>query len=170
LVAGCGGGSKPPAAPATLTLRSPAFADGGTIPVRFTCASRGLSPPLRWSGVPRGARELVLLVEDPDAPGGAFVHWVVYDIPPGVTHIPADADARHALPQGAVQGKNTKGQRGWSPVCPPPPSLHHYHFAVFALDDTPTLSQPTQDDLMHAMHGHILAEGEIVGTFQRQGH
>src|SRR5439155_14692198 len=86
-LAGCGGSKvsgPPPGAPATITLRSSAFTDGGTIPQRFTCASVGTTPPLAWSGVPAGAKELALLVEDPDAPGGTFVHWVLFHLQPGL--------------------------------------------------------------------------------------
>src|SRR5690348_10683860 len=90
LVAGCGGGSKAaPAAPAKIVLRSSAFAPGATIPARYTCASVGLSPPLRWSGVPAKTRELALLVEDPDAPGGTFVHWVLFHLAPGLRRLTA---------------------------------------------------------------------------------
>jgi Raf kinase inhibitor-like YbhB/YbcL family protein len=110
------------------------------------------------------------LVDDPDAPSGTFVHWVIYDIPPATTVLKPDADARKSLPQGTVQGRNGKGGTGWVPVCPPPPGVHHYHFKVFALRDALTLSQPTEGNLMKAMHGRILAQGEIVGLFGRQGH
>jgi Raf kinase inhibitor-like YbhB/YbcL family protein len=153
-----------------LTVTSPAFLNGGFIPVDFSCDGRGNSPPLAWSAPPPGTKSIAIVVDDPDAANGRYVHWLIYDVPPGTTGIKPDADARKALPLGAVQGKNGKGGTGWLPVCPPPPSVHHYHFRVFALGDKLTLSQPSEDDLIGAMRGHVLAQGETVGMFQRQGH
>jgi Raf kinase inhibitor-like YbhB/YbcL family protein len=153
----------------SLTVTSPAFRNGGAIPVDFSCDGRGSSPPLHWSGLPPDTKSVAVVVDDPDAPRGSFTHWVVYDISPGTTDLPTGAAAQRALPEGAMQGKNGKGEGGWAPVCPPS-GMHHYHFKVFALRDRLTLSQPSEDDLMRAMRGHVLAQGEMVGTFERQGH
>jgi Raf kinase inhibitor-like YbhB/YbcL family protein len=131
LLAGCGGGEGPaaplPAAPAKLRLSSPAFGDGGPIPVRFTCDGRDVSPPLRIAGTPRRARELALVVEDPDA--GRFVHWTLLRVPAGVTRI-----REGRVPPRAIETTNGFGDRGWGGPCPPegdPP--HRYVFAAYAL-------------------------------------
>ncbi len=153
-----------------LTVTSPAFPSGGFIPVDFSCDGRGNSPPLDWSAAPAGTRSIAVVVDDPDAAAGRFTHWVLYDLPPDTTHLAPDAVARASLPAGAVQGKNGKGQSGWAPVCPPPPGVHHYHFDVYALDESVPLASATEQDLASAMRGHVLAQGEIVGMFQRQGH
>jgi Raf kinase inhibitor-like YbhB/YbcL family protein len=156
------------AAQGNLTVTSPAFRNGGAIPVEFSCSGRGSSPPLHWSGLPVDTKSVAVVVDDPDAPKGPFVHWIVYDIPPGNTELSPGASAQKALPEGSAQGRNGKGELGWAPVCPPG-GMHHYHFKVFALRDRLALSQPSEDDLMRAMHGRVLAQGEIVGTFEHQG-
>src|SRR5215207_10746001 len=129
-VAACGGGEKAdeplPAAPAPLTLQSSAFAPGAPIPERYTCDGAGDAPPLSWSGVPKRARELTLVVEDPDA--DRFVHWTVLRIAPYTMGL----DEGHA-PAGAVETDNSTGKRGWTPPCPPEDDEpHHYVFAVYA--------------------------------------
>ena len=151
-----------------MTVESSAFTNGGPIPPQYSCDGRGQSPPLHVSNVPPGTKSLVIVVEDPDAPKGKFVHWVVYGLPPTQLDLPAGAAAENGLPQGAMQGKNGKGQTGWVPLCPPN-GLHHYHFKVYALRDALTLSQPSEEDLLHAMAGRSLASAEIVGTYQRVG-
>jgi Raf kinase inhibitor-like YbhB/YbcL family protein len=145
----------------TLSVSSPVFSNGSAIPAKYTCDGDGKSPPLAWSNLPTGTQSLAVVVDDPDAPHGTFVHWVVFDVPPGTTALPEGA-----LPAGAEQGKNGKGKLGWTPPCPPS-GTHHYRFMVFALQSPLTLSQPTEEDLIRAMSGHILAQGEIVGTYQR---
>ena len=167
-VAGCGGGDKPseplPSAPRTLTLSSPAFPDGGTIPVRFTCNGAGTSPPLAWSSVPAGARELALIVEDPDA--DRFVHWTVVAIPPAVR-----GAAPGRPPRGGVETGNSFGDRGWGGPCPPkgdPP--HRYVFTVYALDGRLGLDAgASADDVRSAIAGHALARGTLTGRFARSG-
>src|SRR5438094_541652 len=124
LALGCGGDSgapAPPAAPARIVVTS-AWRDGATIPVRFTCSGAGARPPVAWRGVPRGARELVLVVTDPDAPGGRFVHWTAYGIAPGA----------RAMPRRVREGRNSAGKTGWTPPCPPKGDRPHR--AVVALD------------------------------------
>jgi Raf kinase inhibitor-like YbhB/YbcL family protein len=167
-LAGCGGGDRvqepAPAAPATMTLRSAAFRSGAAIPPRFTCASVGKSPPLAWSGVPAGARELALLVEDPDAPGGTFVHWVLFHLPPGLHGFPAGS-----VPDAARQGVNSSGSAGWTPPCPPegdPP--HHYAFHLYALK-APLSEQDgaAADAVRSAITRSAVAEGRLVGVFGR---
>ena len=130
LLSACGGGEKAgaplPEARASVMLSSPAFAGGGTLPRRFTCDGAGVSPPLAWSGVPREARELTLVVEDPDA--GRFVHWTVLRIPPA-----ARGTGEGRAPRGGVETGNSAGKRGWAPACPPEgDEPHRYVFALYA--------------------------------------
>jgi Raf kinase inhibitor-like YbhB/YbcL family protein len=153
---GDGGDAPPPdRSPATLRVTSPAFADGAPIPVRFTCSGAGTAPPLRWSGVPRAARALALSVEDPDAPGGTYVHWVVVDLPAGDGGV-AGADA---LPPGARE------LQSWRPPCPPEgDDPHRYVFTVSAL--RAPLGDGAKAD---AIAGASLAHGTLTGRFGRRG-
>ena len=166
LLAGCGGGKKasapPPAAPAQITLSSPAFAANATIPTRYTCSGAGASPPLRWSGVPSGTRELTLVVEDPDA--GNFVHWIVLRIPPATKEIPAGQP-----PAGSVETKNSFGKRGWGPPCPPKgKAAHHYVFALYATRAPLGLDAgASPDDVDKALQRTALARGTLTATFGR---
>jgi Raf kinase inhibitor-like YbhB/YbcL family protein len=119
----------PPAAPDRIELTSPAFAPGSSIPRRFTCDGEDASPPLGWDGVPAGARELALLVEDPDAPNGTFVHWTLFAIPPDTTGL-----REGEVPRGALEGENSFGDRGYGGPCPPEhDEPHRYVFSVYAL-------------------------------------
>jgi Raf kinase inhibitor-like YbhB/YbcL family protein len=166
LLAGCGGGDKPseppPAAPPSISLSSPAFRPGATIPARFTCSGEGVSPPLRWSGVPTKARELTLLVEDPDA--GNFVHWALLAIPPRVRAI-----AEGRPPSGAVEAKNGFGDRGWGGPCPPEgKGAHRYVFALYATRAPLGLDADASADEVHsALAGHALARGTLTARFSR---
>jgi Raf kinase inhibitor-like YbhB/YbcL family protein len=144
-----------------LSVSSSGFTNGSAIPAKYTCDGEGKSPPLSWSNLPAGTRSVAVVVDDPDAPRGKFVHWILFDVPPATTAI-----TEGTLPAGAEQGKNGKGQTGWTPPCPPS-GMHHYHFRVFALDSPLTLGKPAEDDLLRAMRDHVLAHGEIVGTYQR---
>jgi Raf kinase inhibitor-like YbhB/YbcL family protein len=156
VVAACGcGGSDAPApdrSPATLRVTSAAFADGATIPVRYTCSGAGQAPPLAWTGVPRAARALALTVEDPDAPGGTYVHRIVVDLPAGTRALRGDA-----LPAGARE------LQGWRPPCPPKgDDPHRYVFTISAL------SHPLGADAgADAIAGAALAHGTLVGRFSR---
>lgn len=155
LAAGCGGGDgKPlPKAPAGLSIASPAFADGGTIPKRFTCLGKGSSPPLGFSKVPAKARGLALLVEDPDA--GDFLHWGVLRIPPDTAGFRAGT-----IPSGVVQLKNGFGDRSWGGPCPPKGDKpHRYVFALYALDASVGSAGDIAD--------HALARGTLTGRFGR---
>ncbi len=131
LAACSSGAGQPPAEralPESMAVSSPAFAAGGVMPRRFTCAGEDVSPPLAWSGVPAGTVEVAVVVDDPDAPGGIFVQWVVAGIDPAATGLAAGA-----LPPGARQGRNSAGRAAWSGPCPPAGSSHHYRFTVYAL-------------------------------------
>jgi Raf kinase inhibitor-like YbhB/YbcL family protein len=154
-----------------LQLTSSAFRDGDQIPRRFTCQGEGVSPPLSWSGIPDRAKTLALIVEDPDAPDPAapqttWKHWVLYDIPADVSHLPAGASPRD-LPPGARQGINDWHRTGYGAVCPPV-GRHRYFFKLYALDTRlPNLHRPTKAELQETMLGHIVAEAELMGTYQK---
>jgi Raf kinase inhibitor-like YbhB/YbcL family protein len=156
----------------TIHLESPAFNGGGTIPKVHTCDGKGTSPPLAWSGVPEAARSLALILEDPDAPGGTFTHWVLFDMPAETKGlgegIPPEGEVRLG-PGGAAarQGKNDFGKLGYGGPCPPR-GTHRYVFLLYALD-APLNLKPgaTRDQLLRAMKGHILAEGRLMGRYSR---
>src|SRR5436190_21795661 len=169
LLAGCGGGgsgsSAPtPTAPAGLRLTSPAFTDGGTIPRRFTCSGGGAAPPLRWSRPPGSTRAFALSVEDPDAPAGGFVHWILFDVPARTRSL-----AGATPPPGAHQAKNGTGGTGWTPPCPPPgDSPHRYVFTLSAL--RAPLGLPDGVDASRAdaaLARAALAQGRLTGRFGR---
>lgn len=174
-LAGCGGSkpkgaSRPPQGAASITLTSSAFAANGEIPARFTCDGAGVSPPLAWSGVPANAKSLALIVDDPDAPDPAapkttWTHWVVYDMPPSATGLREGA-ASGGLPAGARTGLNDWKKAEFGGACPPV-GRHRYFHELYALDTTLTLSAPTRQELEDAMRGHVLARGELVGTYRR---
>jgi Raf kinase inhibitor-like YbhB/YbcL family protein len=151
-----------------LGVSSAAFAPDGNIPQMYTCDGTDISPPLSWDPVPQGTRSIAILVTDPDAPSGTFIHWVAYNIPPGTREIPAGIPGRSILPAGSLQERNDMGRAGYGGPCPPRGKPHHYHFTVVALDSTMTLAG-NQDGrmLQGAMAGHILARGEIVGIYSR---
>jgi hypothetical protein len=156
----------------TIHLESTAFKDGGTIPKVHTCEGKGTSPPLAWTGVPEAARSLALIVEDPDAPGGTFTHWVLFDIPPDIKGlregIPPEGEVGLA-PAGAAarQGKNDFGKLGYGGPCPPR-GTHRYVFLLHALDIRPDLKPgATRDQRLRVMKGHILAEGRMMGRYSR---
>jgi Raf kinase inhibitor-like YbhB/YbcL family protein len=151
-----------------LEVTSDAFTPGGQIPVNYTCDGMDLSPPLAWGPVPPEAAALAILVTDPDAPGGTFIHWVAYNMPPAARSIPGGRPGKEALPAGSVQGTNDMGRVGYGGPCPPGGTPHHYHFTVYALDSAVSITGP-QDGrmLLGAMKGHILSQGEIVGIYQR---
>jgi Raf kinase inhibitor-like YbhB/YbcL family protein len=157
---------------ARLTVTSPAFAEGAAIPERFAGYRIGPSPALSWTKGPQGTQSYALLVEDPDAPGAEpFVHWVAYDIPADVTSLPEGVPSSPE-PVTLVQmrqGRNSFGVVGWRGPEPPAGQMHHYHVEVFALDDRPPLDpEADRDALVKAMRGHVLAAGELAGTFARK--
>jgi Raf kinase inhibitor-like YbhB/YbcL family protein len=173
LAAACGGddGSAGIAidAPFSMTVASDAFAEGASIPPEFTCDGDNVSPPLRWDGAPEGAKAFVLIVDDPDAPGGTFDHWLVYDIPPGIASLEQAASPGGALPAGARQGRNGFGKSGYGGPCPPKGGPHHYVFRIFAVDAPLGLEAGARSrQLLEAMQGHVLAQGQLVGLYQRR--
>ncbi len=150
-------------------LTSPDFAAHQEIPQVYTCEGKDRSPALAWSGLPDGTQSLALIVEDPDAPDPqapkmTWVHWVLYNLPASATGLPEGAPQ---LPAGTLEGKNDWKRTGYGGPCPPI-GRHRYLFKLFALDTLlPDLSGPTSAQLGSAMHGHILGETELVGTYQK---
>ena len=154
-----------------LNLSSSAFAPDGAIPSVYTCEGNDVSPPLAWSGVPAGTKSLALIVDDPDAPDPAqprmtWVHWVLYDIPPTANGL-SEAVATAALPPGTREGLNDWGRTGYGGPCPPI-GRHRYFHKLYALDAVlPDLGEPDKAALERAMQGHILAQAELIGTYQK---
>jgi Raf kinase inhibitor-like YbhB/YbcL family protein len=158
-----------PAGKDSMHLASTAFAEGARIPEKYTCDGENVSPPLKWNGVPADARSLALIVDDPDAPAGTWVHWVVYDLAPSVSELPEGASHSEPLPGGARQGMNSFRRVGYGGPCPPPGKTHRYFFKLYALDATLELkSNASKKDVEHAMEKHILAHAELMGTYQRK--
>jgi Raf kinase inhibitor-like YbhB/YbcL family protein len=153
---------------ATLRLASSAFADGAPIPAKYTCDGENVSPPLAWSNAPKSTQGLALIADDPDAPLGTWVHWVVYNIPPTLTQLAERIPAAETTSNGAMQGTTSFKRVGYGGPCPPAGKPHHYFFRLYALDSQVTLKPgATKDDLLKAMEGHILATGQLVGTYQK---
>ena len=153
-----------------MTLTSSAFANGGSIPVAYTCDGAGSSPPLSWSGVPAAAKGLVLILDDPDAPGGVFVHWVAYAIPVDKSGFEAGVSPKVGgqLPYGQ-EGTNGAGRAGYTGPCPPKPQEHHYSVRLYAVD-TPMVLAPganAKADVEKAMAGHVVAQAELVALYKR---
>ncbi|MCI3271695.1 YbhB/YbcL family Raf kinase inhibitor-like protein [Streptomyces cylindrosporus] len=170
LAAGCGddggGGTSVPAPSATrrLTVSSPAFTEGGTIPRRYTCDGEDVSPPLTVTGVPAATTTLAVLLQDPDAPHGTFTHWLLWNADPHQTRWPAGQP-----PQGATEGRNGFKKTGYGGPCPPKGSEpHHYVLSVYAADRTLDLpSTASADDVKRALTGHTLASGTLTGRYGR---
>ena len=154
----------------TLILSSPAFTNNGEIPRQYSCDGDDVSPALVWSGVPAEAKSLVLIVDDPDAPDPAaprmtWVHWVLYNLPPSSTGL-VEGVATHALPPGTLEGQNDWKHVGYRGPCPPV-GRHRYFHKLYALNTVlPDLKSPTKGKLEAAMHGHVIASAELIGTYQ----
>ncbi|MBN2445305.1 MAG: YbhB/YbcL family Raf kinase inhibitor-like protein [Phycisphaerae bacterium] len=156
----------------SLTIHSSAFNNDGAIPKKHTGDGDDLSPPLSWSGLPAETRELALICDDPDAPvTEPWVHWVLYKLPADVTKLDAGIPptGRVAKPAGAIQGKNSWGTVGYRGPAPPRGhGVHHYHFKLYALDSEVELAgELTKDELLSRIKSHVIAEGELTGTYQR---
>ena len=165
-LAGCSSGSPPAAErdlPDELQVSSPAFAEGATVATGYTCAGAGVSPPLAWSGTPPGTDELAVVVDDPDAPGGTFVHWVLYGLDPDLTAL-----AEGKLPAGAREAANSAGGSGYKGPCPPPGPAHHYRFTVYALGQRLSLAGGTgTKEAVEAIEQAAIARGRLTATFAR---
>ena len=154
-----------------MTLTSRAFTHNGAIPKKYTCEAEDVSVPLAWSGVPAGTKSLALVVDDPDAPDPAaprmtWVHWVLYNIPPSATDL-KEAIAPKELPSGTLEGLNDWKRTGYGGPCPPI-GRHRYFHKLYALDAAlPDLKKPNKAALESAMKGHIVAQTELIGTYQK---
>lgn len=151
-----------------LELSSPAFADGTAVPRPHTCDGEDLSPPLTWTGVPVGTRSFALICDDPDAPRGTWVHWLLWNLPADTIELGPGVPRKPELPSGARQGINDGGDIGYSGPCPPPGKPHRYFFRLHALDTTLNLPPGSnRPDLEAAMEGHVLGSATVLGVYQR---
>jgi Raf kinase inhibitor-like YbhB/YbcL family protein len=149
-------------------LVSSILRSNGVIPKEHTCDGADTSIPIAWQDPPEGTKSFALIADDPDAPRGTWVHWVLYDLPPGTRELPSGIGPEESLRNGARQGKNDFGRVGYGGPCPPPGSPHHYHFKLYALDQMTRLQpKATKQQLLDAMKGHVLAEAELVGIYKR---
>ena len=152
----------------TIKIVSAAFEEGGMIPKQYTCDGPSVSPPLSWTGVPKGAKSLALICDDPDAPSKTWVHWVIYNIPPDTMGFPEHVAADSTLPNGARNGISDFGKFGYGGPCPPS-GTHRYFLKLYALDTVLNLSgRVTKKDLLVAMEKHIVGEGQLMGKYKRQ--
>ena len=148
-------------------LTTTAFQNDGFIPAKFTCDRTDVSPALAWNDPPAGTKSFALIVDDPDAPAGTWVHWVLYDLPPGARGLPEGTAKSRELPDGSRQGQNDFRRIGYNGPCPPRGAPHRYFFKLYALDIKTNLAAgATKRDLERTMEGHVLAKSEIVGRFQ----
>jgi Raf kinase inhibitor-like YbhB/YbcL family protein len=150
-----------------MEIHSGAFTAGNPIPSKYTCSGENISPLLSWTGVPRGTKSLALIVDDPDAPSGTFVHWVVYNLPPETTHLNEAVTKSTSIPGGGMQGRNDFGKDGYGGPCPPRGKLHHYRFLLYALNSRISPAPATGPAVEQAMKGHILAFTDLIGIFGR---
>lgn len=157
---------------ATIEMQSTVFQENEMIPQRYSGEGQNVSPPLSWSNLPPETKELALVIEDPDAPAGPFIHWVIYNIPPNLKRLPENVEKspQPDEPEGVLQGKNSTGKIGYTgPMPPPGHGIHHYHFRLFALDKKLNLkSGLSRNDLMKQISDHIIAEGDLVGLYERK--
>jgi hypothetical protein len=152
-----------------LVLSSSAFRDGETIPVQHSCDGEDLSPPLAWTGAPVGTRTFALICDDPDAPRGTWVHWLLWNLPADACELGQGVPPAPQMPSGARQGLNDSGELGYSGPCPPPGKPHRYYFRLHALDTALNLEpRVSRADLDAAMAGHILTQSTCMGTYERR--
>ena len=160
--------SAPGGKAAALRLSSPAFQGGTPIPTRFTCDGQDVSPPLQWSGAPSETRSFALVCDDPDAPRGTWLHWLLYNLPGDTGELAEGVPPQAQLPSGARQGTNDFGNVGYGGPCPPPGRPHRYFFRLYALDAPLSSADDSRAALDAAMRGHLLAESTLMGTYQRR--
>ncbi len=152
----------------SLKLTTTAFQPGGIIPKKFTCDGADVSPALAWSDLPAGTQSVALIMDDPDAPVGTWVHWVLYDLPPSARELPEGVPKQEDLSSSARQGRNDFRKIGYGGPCPPRGPAHRYFFKLYALDaKTKLKAGATKADLERAMQGHIVAQAELIGRYQR---
>lgn len=158
----------------TLTVTSPAFRDNSYIPKKYACGSEDVSPELKWSGLPEGTGSVAVIMDDPDAPPGTWVHWILFNIPPSLKGLKENIARKDVLPDGSRHGRvwgvneDDFSRIGYYGPCPPPGKPHRYFFKVYALDKLLDLPAGTaKAGLLKAMEGHILAQAELVGLYKR---
>jgi len=152
----------------TLSLSSPIFQEGEDIPITYTCDGQDISPPLTWDEPPSETQSFTLIIDDPDAPGGVFTHWLLFNLPADTRELPEAVPPNNELTSGALQGKNSLGQIGYGGPCPPSGSAHHYRFTIYALDQPLDLTAgASRKQVIDAITGHILARGQLIGMYQR---
>jgi Raf kinase inhibitor-like YbhB/YbcL family protein len=152
----------------SMELKSSAFQAGGDIPRKHTCDANDVSPELSWGNVPVGTRAFAMITDDPDAPAGTWVHWVIYDLPADTKELAEGVPTTEALTNGAKQGTNDFRKLGYGGPCPPPGLPHRYFFRLYALD-APTGLKPgaSKQQLLKAIENHVLGEAEIIGRYKR---
>jgi len=151
----------------TLVIKSSAFEQMGMIPEKYTCKGVNVSPPLQWSDVPEGTKSFALIHDDPDAPSGDWIHWVLYNIPADVRELKENIPTKKELDDGTRQGITDFGKLSYGGPCPPS-GTHRYFFKLYALDEMLDLpAGSTKEELIKAMQGHILAQGELIGRFKK---
>jgi len=151
-----------------IKVTSPAFEQGGMIPAKYTCDGSDISPPLKLQSVPDGTKSIALISDDPDAPMGTWVHWVLYNLPGDTKELAEDIPRVEKLDNGALQGMNSWPKLGYGGPCPPS-GTHRYFFKIYALDTTLDLEAgATKKDVLKAMQGHILAQGQLMGKYRRR--
>jgi Raf kinase inhibitor-like YbhB/YbcL family protein len=152
----------------TIQLSSAAFAGGQTIPAKYTCDGSDISPPLQWTNAPANAKSFALIADDPDAPVGTWVHWVIFDLPAGTAALSENVAKSATTAGNAKQGLNDFKRLGYGGPCPPPGRPHRYFFKLYALDTLLDLKPgATKDELLKAIKGHVLAQGQLMGTYGR---
>jgi Raf kinase inhibitor-like YbhB/YbcL family protein len=178
LISGCAELGSPTSAPTpdasarggsamAFELQSEAFGHEQPIPTRYTCDGDDISPPIAWSDSPDGTQSFALIADDPDAPAGTWVHWVVYNLPADTRSLASGIAGDADLPAGAQHGRNGWGREEYGGPCPPR-GTHRYFFKLYALDTTLNLAGASKQQLVDAMEGHILAQTELMGTYTRQ--
>jgi Raf kinase inhibitor-like YbhB/YbcL family protein len=150
-----------------MELKSTAFRNGEMIPAPYTCDGKDVSPPLEWSAFPEGTKSFALICDDPDAPVGTWVHWVIYNLPAETTELPENVPRDKKLTSGGMQGTNDWHRIGYGGPCPPS-GIHRYFFRLYALDSILNLGAvATKEQLLTAMKSHVLAEGQLMGKYRR---
>ena len=151
-----------------LPVFSPVFQEGDRIPTKYTCQGQDISPPLVWREPPAGTQTFALILDDPDAAGGVFTHWILFNIPGNSRELPEALPTQAQLASGALQGKNHFGKIGYGSPYPPPGRTHRYQFTLYALDSLLDLKAGTsKKEVLDAMQGHVLAQGQLTGTYKR---
>ena len=151
-----------------LAVSSSVFQEGGKIPAKYTCEGQDVSPAITWGEPPAETQSFALIMDDPDAPGGVFTHWVLFNLPADSRELPEAMPTQAQLPDGSLQGKNDFGKTGYGGPCPPSGRPHRYQFTLYALDQPLDLKAgASKKSVIDAMQGHILAQGRLTGTYQR---